>query len=87
MEHKKYDDPFIAEVQKMYLEQAVDSLLPLALRYMWLRSHLEFINFEGGEVSGHGHSGALTCDTSDVGLDHAIDRRLPKQTTLDLPVL
>lgn len=34
-----------------------------AIRYRWLRSHLEFINFSG-----------LTYDTSDVGLDYAIDR-------------
>lgn len=36
-----------------------------AARYEWLRSHLQFINFEG-----------LTCDTCDVGLDYAIDKAI-----------
>ena len=36
-----------------------------AKRYRWLRSHLEYINFDG-----------LTTDTCDVGLDHAIDSKI-----------
>jgi hypothetical protein len=36
-----------------------------AARYEWLRSHLEFINFDG-----------LTCDTCDIGLDYAIDKNI-----------
>lgn len=39
-----------------------------ALRYRWLRSEgFRHINFEG-----------LTCDTCDVGLDHAIDEEIAK---------
>jgi len=51
-----------------------------AQRYRWLRTHLEFINFAGGhvfdEIKGSVHSGFLTCDTCDVGLDYAIDKRI-----------
>jgi len=54
----------------------VARILGEAAKYRWLREHLEFINFEGGNVHGSGHFGALTSDTSDDGLDYAIDCRI-----------
>lgn len=55
-------------------------ILGEAAKYRWLREHLEFINFEGGNVAGSGHSGPLTTDTCDVGLDYALDCRIAQQT-------
>ena len=46
------------------MEPNSNSLVQDAIRYRWLRQHLEYINFEG-----------LTVDTSDVGLDFIIDVR------------
>lgn len=53
-----------------------------AERYRWLRVHLEYIDFEGGSVLENGqckHSSPLTVDTCDIGLDHAIDKRIGQQ--------
>ena len=49
------------------LDYSVQQLVRDAARYRWLRSNLQFVNFEG-----------LTCDTCDVGLDYAVDKAIRK---------
>lgn len=51
---------------------AIRGIVEDAMRYRWLRSEgLQYINFKG-----------LTCDTSDVGLDFAIDQMLTHEEGL-----
>jgi hypothetical protein len=64
--------PQIRSIIREYIDYRTEKIAFIrdALRYRWLREHIEHINFNN-----------LTCDTCDVGMDHAIDMALDKCKT------